>query len=202
MTKQYILAALTLSTLYPNISAFTSPLSLQTQQHPPLPSSSSSQLPMGIFDDLQLIFSDEGRKNRQEYEERERAEQAAAQKEIFERRRNPAKMAQYEAEVRDRRQKLMKDKDVWKFQQEVKTNEESGKVEDPLEKWNELREEGAIKVGSDLERDPSSSRLGSEGLVDVRTDELLPYIDQGYVDEEADVMGNVMNIFGGKKKKD
>ena len=52
-----------------------------------------------------------------------------------------------------------------------------------------------------MERDPTSSRMGSEGLVDVRTDELLPYIDQGYVDEDADVMGNFMNILGGKKDK-
>ena len=29
----------------------------------------------------------------------------------------------------------------------------------------------------------------------------LPYADQGYVDEDADVMGKISNFFGGGKKK-
>ena len=29
----------------------------------------------------------------------------------------------------------------------------------------------------------------------------LPYADQGYVDEDADVMGKIGNFFGGGKKK-
>lgn len=29
----------------------------------------------------------------------------------------------------------------------------------------------------------------------------LPYADQGYVDEDADVMGKLANMFGGGKKK-
>jgi hypothetical protein len=38
-------------------------------------------------------------------------------------------------------------------------------------------------------------------LVDVRIDERMPYIDQGYVDEDADAMGSFMKLFGGGKKK-
>jgi hypothetical protein len=81
------------------------------------------------------------------------------------------------------------------------SNKKNEKDYDPLTDWKKLRAEGKIKVGSDLERDESSRRLGSDGLVSVRTDELLPYIDQGYVDEDADVMGNFMKMFGGGKKK-
>ena len=34
-----------------------------------------------------------------------------------------------------------------------------------------------------------------------RFDLRLPYADQGYVDEDADVMGKVMDFFGGGKAK-
>eukprot|EP00563_Minutocellus_polymorphus_P021098 CAMPEP_0197718422 /NCGR_PEP_ID=MMETSP1434-20131217/2585_1 /TAXON_ID=265543 /ORGANISM="Minutocellus polymorphus, Strain CCMP3303" /LENGTH=190 /DNA_ID=CAMNT_0043303073 /DNA_START=130 /DNA_END=702 /DNA_ORIENTATION=+ len=149
-----------------------------------------------IIDDLKLIFSEEGRANREAYVQREREEMEAAQREIMERRRNPEIMEKYEEDVAKRRNDLQKEKDVWSFQQKTDGT-------DALDDWNRLREEGKIKVGSDLERDASSSRLGSEGLVDVRVDELLPYIDQGYVDEDADVMGKMFGgLFGGNKNKE
>lgn len=151
---------------------------------------------MGLFDDLALIFSEEGKKNRAAYDERERSEMEEAQREIMERRTNPELMDEYDQKINAKRAKLQEDKNVWDFQSKV----EDGF--DPLTEWNALRKEGKIKVGSDLERDESTSRLGSEGLVEVRVDELMPYIDQGYVDEDADVMGNFMKMFGGKKKKD
>lgn len=171
------------------VDAFA-PTQLRTQ-----PSSSNHALYMGIIDDLKLIFSEEGKKNKAAYEARERAEQEAAQREILERRRNPEKMQDYEQKVASKRAKLQEEKDVWGFQ---------GKVQDgydPLTDWQRLKDEGKITVGSEMERDPTSSRLGSEGLVDIRTDELLPYIDQGYVDESADVMGGLKKLFGGKKDK-
>ena len=34
-----------------------------------------------------------------------------------------------------------------------------------------------------------------------RFDLRLPYADQGYVDEDADVMGKITDFFGGNKKK-
>ncbi len=149
---------------------------------------------MGIFDDLKLIFSEEGQKNIAEYEERERMEQEAVQREIMERRRNPEKMADYSKNVASRRKKLQEEKEAWSFQQSTKND-----GNDLLDTWTQLRAEGKIKAGSDIERDPTSSRLGSEGLQDVRTDDKLPYIDQGYVDEDADVFKNFKNFFGGKK---
>ena len=157
--------------------------------------SSHSCLSMSIIDDLKLIFSEDGKKNKAAYEARERAEQEVAQREILERRRNPEKMQDYQEKVDSSRAKLQEEKDVWTFQNTIQTGF------DPLNEWKRLKDEGKITVGSQLERDPTSSRLGSEGLVEVRTDERLPYIDQGYVDEDADVMGKFMNIFGGKKDK-
>merc|ERR1712161_95680 len=98
--------------------------------------------------------------NRAAYDRQQKDEMEAAQQEIIERRRNPEAMEAYEEGVSDRRRKLQEEKDLWSFQQK-----ESG---DAIDDWNQLRAEGKIKVGSDLERDESSRRLGSEGLVDVR----------------------------------
>jgi hypothetical protein len=160
-------------------------------------SSSTTALQMGIFDDLRLIFSDEGRQNRAEYEAREKAEMAAAQQEILERRRNPEKMAAYNRQVAENRRKLMDEKQVWDFQKKV-----GDKDYDPLTDWQQLRKEGKIQVGSDLKRDESSRRLGSEGLIDVRIDERMPYIDQGYVDDNeekgGDPLAGLKNLFGQK----
>merc|ERR1712179_690065 len=98
--------------------------------------------------------------------------------EMLMRRSNPEAMKEYREDVNKRRRKFEEEREVWNFQQD--------KENDPLEAWNKLRKEGKIKVGSDLERDPDSSRLGSEGLVGVRVDERMPYIDQGYVEEKED----------------
>ncbi|GFH54664.1 hypothetical protein CTEN210_11140 [Chaetoceros tenuissimus] len=155
------------------------------------PMKDSTSLHMGIFDDLKLIFSEEGQENRKAYEEQQRREQEEAQRIIMERRRNPETMAKYEDEVKARRSKLKAETEVWDFQTDT-----SGA--DPLETWEKLRAEGKIKAGSDIERDPTSSRLGSEGLQEVRTDDKLPYIEQGYVDENADVFKNFKKMFGGK----
>jgi len=85
-----------------------------------------------------LISSEEGRKNKAEFEARERKEQIAAQREIFERRRNPEKMKENERKVMERRIRLQEEKDVWKFQNKV----EDGY--DPIDEWSKLREDGKI----------------------------------------------------------
>ena len=89
-------------------------------------------------------------------------------------------MDSYNKETVARREELMNERSKWDFQQKVEPGY------DPKSDWDRLRASGEIKVGSDLERDESSSRLGSEGLVDQRVDELLPYIDAGYVPEEGE----------------
>ena len=70
---------------------------------------------------------------------------------------------------------------------------------DVTEEWMRLRDSGEIKTAAKgLTRDKGSSRMGSEGLFEERVDEKLPYIDQGYVDEDADFFGK---LFGKKKDK-
>lgn len=157
--------------------------------------SSPTSIQMGIFDDLKLIFSEEGKKNRQAYDDKVKEEQEEALRKVRERRLNPKKMEEYEAEVRAKRIQLAKERQAYDdFQLK------EGAEYDPLEDWKKGREEGTVVLGDDLERDPTSERLGSEGLQDVRVDERMPYIDRGYVDEDADVFGNIQKIFGGNKK--
>ncbi|KAL3934823.1 MAG: hypothetical protein SGBAC_009539 [Bacillariaceae sp.] len=148
---------------------------------------------MGMIDDLNLIFSDEGKKNRKAYDDRQKQEQEEAQRAILESRRNPNKKKEYQQQVNERRNKLDSERDAWSFQKDA-----SGA--DPLQTWRKLRASGKIKAGDDIARDPTSSRLGSEGLQDIRTDDKLPYIEQGYVDESADVFANFKKMFGGKKE--
>lgn len=132
---------------------------------------SSSTLRMGFFDNL---FSEDEEAKRRKEEEKE--EMMRAQREILERRRNPKKMRVYEEKYEKRRKEYAKERAVYNFQ--------SGDQGDPLVEWERLKKEGKIKV-SDEERDESSSRLGSEGLQSVRTDERMPYIDSGYVEGAA-----------------
>jgi hypothetical protein len=155
-----------------------------------------SGLRMGFFDDLKVIFSKEGQENIKAYNEREKEEMLAAQKEILARRSDPSKMRQYEEEKEKKRKMLAEERALYKFQRK-----EVDDGYDPLNEWKKLKDSGKIKMSRELERDKGSSRLGSEGLIDVRVDERMPYIDQGYVDESADVMGKFMGLFGQKNKK-
>ena len=148
----------------------------------------------GFFDDLKVIFSKEGQENIKSYKEAEKAEMLKAQQEILARRRDPKMMRENDEKIDERRKKLAEERAIYNSFQSK--NEEGY---DGLDDWKRLRAEGKVKIGKDLERDQATSRLGSEGLIEVRVDERMPYIDQGYVDEDADVMGKFMNMF--KKKK-
>lgn len=91
------------------------------------------------------------------------------------------------------------------------------KGQDPIDEWRKRRADGTI---SDLENqygDPkkvggipipgASFGVGGEfgvgGKFDNggRFDLRLPYADQGYVDDDADVMGKIGKFFGGGKNK-
>mmetsp|Transcript_30962 Transcript_30962/g.62877 ORF Transcript_30962/g.62877 Transcript_30962/m.62877 type:complete len:113 (+) Transcript_30962:54-392(+) len=65
--------------------------------------SASTSLRMGMFD----FFSEDARKEREERKQREIEEQERLQQEIIERRKNPEKMAEYEAKVAVRRKLRM-----------------------------------------------------------------------------------------------
>ena len=125
---------------------------------------------------------------------REQEEQMRAQQEILDRRKNPKAMRKYDEAVEERRKGLAEERAVYNFQ---KKNEDGY---DAITDWKRLKDEGKIKIGKDLERNKDTSRLGSEGLIEVRVDERMPYIDQGYVDESAsNPMEDLMNFFRKKK---
>ena len=140
-------------------------------------------------------------------------EQWEAQQEILRARRQPlAKRNEYFAKVEKRRAEASeKQKNMWAWQ--TKTY---GKGEDPIDEWKKRREEGTISDLDDQYGDakkiggiplPMASfgvggEFGVGGKFDNggRFDLRLPYADQGYVDEDADVMGKLTSFFGGGKK--
>lgn len=92
------------------------------------------------------------------------------------------------------------------------------KGEDPINEWKKRRESGVISDLDNQYGDPkklggiplpgASFGVGGEfgvgGKFDNggRFDLRLPYADQGYVDEDADVMGKIGSFFSGGKKKE
>jgi hypothetical protein len=155
-------------------------------------------LQMGLFDNLfpKKTTNDNNTNNdKKSLKDIQKEEQIQIQKEILERRRNPSKMLEYERQKDAERQKYAEERAVYKFQSKTSDGY------DPLTDWKRLKDEGKIKMSKDLERDTQSSRLGSEGLIEVRVDERMPYIDQGYVDEDSDAMGKFMGLFKKKDKK-
>eukprot|EP00559_Dactyliosolen_fragilissimus_P001036 CAMPEP_0184860530 /NCGR_PEP_ID=MMETSP0580-20130426/5401_1 /TAXON_ID=1118495 /ORGANISM="Dactyliosolen fragilissimus" /LENGTH=224 /DNA_ID=CAMNT_0027357669 /DNA_START=28 /DNA_END=702 /DNA_ORIENTATION=- len=139
------------------------------------------------------------------------------QQEILKRRRAPAsERAKYFNKIEERRNNASKEQqEKWGWQ--TKTYK---KGEDPLTEWKKRREQGVISDLDNQYGDPkkvggipipgASFGVGGEfgvgGKFDNggRFDLRLPYADQGYVDEDADVMGKIGNFFsgGGKKKKE
>lgn len=81
-------------------------------------STRGSHLQMGVLDDLKFLFGEEGKKARKELEEKEKREQEEAQRAIFERRRNPELMEEYEANVKKRRNTIASEKTKLEAQQE------------------------------------------------------------------------------------
>lgn len=109
------------------------------------------------------------------------------------------------AAARERRANIDKERKILSDLQ--KQAAEGGK--DVLDDWKKLREDGVIATATKgLERDKGSQRLGSEGLYEVRVDEKMPYLEQGYVDEAQgggekgnnDLLGGLSKLFGGGKK--
>ncbi len=187
--NRVLIAACILSTSSEAFSPVLRPSSCSTY--------TTSKLDMGLFD----MFSEEARKEREEQKRKRLAEEEEALREMMERRRNPDKMEKYFDDVQKRRNERNEERDVWSFQSEqaVNASAKNGEDDSLLKEWKKKREDGDIKVGSDLKRDEGTRRLGSEGLVEVRTDERLPYIDQGYVDESSDMFGNFFKNFQKKE---
>mmetsp|Transcript_13487 Transcript_13487/g.38355 ORF Transcript_13487/g.38355 Transcript_13487/m.38355 type:complete len:234 (-) Transcript_13487:93-794(-) len=137
-----------------------------------------------------------------------------AQQEILRRRRAPVERETYFREINDRRnEETVKLQEDWGWQ-----TRQYAKGEDPLDEWKKRRESGQIPDIEGQYGDPqeiggiplpmASFGVGGEfgvgGQFDNggRFDLRLPYVDQGYEDDDADVMGKLMRMFGGGKKKE
>eukprot|EP00614_Pseudopedinella_elastica_P004737 CAMPEP_0172614226 /NCGR_PEP_ID=MMETSP1068-20121228/49276_1 /TAXON_ID=35684 /ORGANISM="Pseudopedinella elastica, Strain CCMP716" /LENGTH=181 /DNA_ID=CAMNT_0013418941 /DNA_START=94 /DNA_END=639 /DNA_ORIENTATION=+ len=143
----------------------------------------------GLFDG---IFSESPEEKA--WKEQQKQEAWEAQQRILKKRQETGGFIseEAEAEIQQRRVKITQ---MTKELSDLQTSENEGDV---LESWKKMRDEGKIKTAtSGLVRDSGSSRLGSEGLIAERADEKLPYIDQGYVDQEADFMAGINKLFGG-----
>mmetsp|Transcript_8170 Transcript_8170/g.10669 ORF Transcript_8170/g.10669 Transcript_8170/m.10669 type:complete len:210 (-) Transcript_8170:188-817(-) len=137
------------------------------------------------------------------------------QQEILANRRKPqGERDEYFKKVDERRIAASKDQDDrWAWQ-----TKKYEKGEDPIDEWRKQRANGNISDLDDQYGDPkkmggiplpmASFGVGGEfgvgGKFDNggRFDLRLPYADQGYVDDESDVMGKIAGFFGGGKKKE
>ena len=175
----------------------------------PSPASSSknaaSALQMGLFDGFLGQGSGKDQLD----------EQWEAQQEILKTRRKPREERDaYFRKVQEQRMDAsQKQKDMWSWQ-----TKKYGKGEDPINEWRKQREKGTISDLDNQYGDPkkvggiplpmASFGVGGEfgvgGKFDNggRFDLRLPYAEQGYVDDDADVMGKMASFFGGNKKKE
>lgn len=140
-------------------------------------------------------------------------EQWRVQQEILKARRAPKEERDsYFEKVEEKRvEATKKQQDMWGWQ--TKTY---AKGEDPINEWKKRRESGQISDLDDQYGDPKNvggipipgasfgvgGEFGVGGKFDNggRFDLRLPYADQGYVDEEEDVMNKFSNFFAGGKK--
>lgn len=167
----------------------------------------ATQLSMGLFDNWSAGGSGNSKAALDEEWEK--------QQEILRNRRKPkSERDEYFKSIERRRQEASKkQKDLWAWQ-----TKSYKKGEDPIDEWKKRRESGDISDLDDQYGDPkkiggiplpmASFGVGGEfgvgGKFDNggRFDLRLPYADQGYVDEDADVMGKLGRMFGGGKKKE
>ena len=166
--------------------------------------STSSQLEMGLFDGFKA-----GGTGRDRLDEEWEKQQAI----LKERRAPKSQRDEYFKKIEERRQEASKKQDeMWGWQ-----TKSYKRGEDPLDEWKKRRAAGTISDLDDQYGDPKEvggipfpmpsfgvgGEFGVGGKYDNggRFDLRLPYADQGYVDEDADVMGKIADFFGGNKKK-
>ena len=142
-------------------------------------------------------------------------EEWEAQQEILRNRNKPQQErdAYFAKIAQRRRQATEKEDEMWGWQKK-----QYSKGEDPINEWRKRRESGQISDLDDQYGDPKKiggiplpmpsfgvgGEFGVGGKYDNggRFDLRLPYAEQGYVDEDADVMGKLANFFSGGKKKE
>eukprot|EP01083_Nonionella_stella_P003558 10238_1 len=193
MVKKVAICSIVLAS---TCSAFVVPASTSTQKTTAL---------NGIFDNFKAQGSGKDRLD-EEWEKQ--------QKIVKFRKGSTDEKNKYFQKIEERRfDASKKQNDMWAWQ-----TKKYKKGEDPLDEWKKRRKNGQISDLDDQYGDPkeiggiplpgASFGVGGEfgvgGKFDNggRFDLRLPYADQGYVDEDADVMGKIGDFFsGGKKKK-
>eukprot|EP00594_Rhizosolenia_setigera_P013113 CAMPEP_0178957672 /NCGR_PEP_ID=MMETSP0789-20121207/11073_1 /TAXON_ID=3005 /ORGANISM="Rhizosolenia setigera, Strain CCMP 1694" /LENGTH=228 /DNA_ID=CAMNT_0020640005 /DNA_START=35 /DNA_END=721 /DNA_ORIENTATION=+ len=197
---------LALSSVFSSVGAFTTtPSSCRNSVSTSKTTDKTTEL-YGFFDGFKAQGSGKDRLD----------EEWEAQQEIL-RLRNGSQQERdnYFAQVSKRRIEADKEqKKNWAWQ-----TKQYAKGEDPINEWRKRRAEGTISDLDNQYGDPkeiggipipgASFGVGGEfgvgGKFDNggRFDLRLPYADQGYVDEDADVMGKLTSFFtGGNKKKE
>ena len=147
----------------------------------------------GFFDDL-MDKLDGGEESGADWKDQMMAEQT----EILRRRQASGGFITEadEEEIRQRRASVDAEEEAVKAVQQ-------GAGGDVLGAWKAARDAGKIRTASSgLERDPTSARLGSSGLLAERADARLPYIDRGYVADAAPrAKKNPFDFLGGAEEK-
>lgn len=205
MLRSVFVVFLTTFAVAPGCDAYVTPASHGGRSFLGSASSSTTMLQMGLFDGKFGAMGSGKDRLDEEWEK---------QQEILRNRRKPqAERDAYFASVEKRRAEASKKQsEMWAWQ-----TKKYNKGEDPIDEWRKRRSDGTI---SDLENqygDPKEiggiplpmpsfgvgGEFGLGGKFDNggRFDLRLPYADQGYVDEDADVMGKLSSFFGGSNKK-
>ena len=198
--------ALAAATLLQGSNAFQSSAISSSTTRPATMTPTTTELSMGLFDKWTAGGSGNSKAALDE--------QWEAQQEILRLRRGPKEARdKYFDEVEERRRAATeKQNSDWAWQ-----TKKYEKGEDPIDEWKKRRADGRISNLDDQYGDeknkggiplPMASfgvggEFGVGGKYDNggRFDLRLPYADQGYVDDEADIMAKIGNLFGGGKKK-
>lgn len=166
---------------------------------------SASTALFGLFDNK---FSAFGSASKEDLDD-----QWEAQQEILRNRRKPQseRDAYFKAVEKRREEASVEQKNKWAWQ-----TKSYGKGEDPITEWKKRRADGSISDLDNQYGDPKkiggiplpSASFGVGGEFGVggkydnggRFDLRLPYAEQGYVDDDADIMGKIGSFFGGGSK--
>jgi len=205
--EKFVVALLVLSAPFTGkhglVESFTTPFS--SVAAPAAAARGTTELSMGLFDNFRA--GGDGRDSLDEEWEKQQA--------ILKARRAPKQERDkyFESIKRTRKEASDKQNDMWAWQSKTYK-----KGEDPIDEWKKRRADGRISDLDDQYGDPKkiggiplpSASFGVGGEFGVggkfdnggRFDLRLPYAEQGYVDDDADVMGKLGSMFGMGKKKE
>lgn len=133
--------------------------------------------------------------------ERQKEEMFQEQQRILEMRKNKNSREQYFKDVEDRRNQA-----TAKAKAKMSPSTTKGNV-DPMKAWLKIKEKGLVAPPTRYDDEPDDLSIPiplnpigmSEYDEGARFDLRLPYVDKGYVDEDATISGAFRKLFGGGK---